>query len=414
MNHFFAVLALSLLFVPSLHADCTVARGPVKAAVDAEAALINATAIPMSIDALRRIPAALRPLPQERRIRPVEMTTYSVSAMLTEYRRDDHGDYYLVLSDAQGRTILAVLPSPACVSGSRYATAMGMARRAFESRFQATSNPQSAMMPIEVHGVGFFDFLTGERGAAPNGLTLHPVTYINIFPAFLPEPPQQRSSRRRAASPTPAAPTCHMPALTLSASKTSACDGEPLVLSWQASESGASVTIDGVGASLPASGTATVTVSSTSVWSGHATTSCGSGAEAVVVVSLQAASSARLTGPTTVERGKPAPLSCFISGASSWALSSSLRNSFSPDAGTGPGAFGVTYSATHGGTDTVTLTTSGGPCGAANSVLRITVTEPAPPPGGLLCCDKTRSPTCFSCADKRGCCSGHGGVCGCP
>jgi hypothetical protein len=31
----------------------------------------------------------------------------------------------------------------------------------------------------------------------------------------------------------------------------------------------------------------------------------------------------------------------------------------------------------------------------------------------LRCCDGTLSPTCTSCANKQGCCSGHKGVCGC-
>jgi hypothetical protein len=40
---------------------------------------------------------------------------------------------------------------------------------------------------------------------------------------------------------------------------------------------------------------------------------------------------------------------------------------------------------------------------------------PTPPPSsGLLCCDGTRSPSCFNCASKQGCCSSHKGVCGCP
>ena len=33
--------------------------------------------------------------------------------------------------------------------------------------------------------------------------------------------------------------------------------------------------------------------------------------------------------------------------------------------------------------------------------------------GNYKCCDGTRSPTCECGGPKRGCCSHHGGVCGC-
>lgn len=402
----------SLLFAASLNADCGGARSTVKGATDPDATLISATPITTSIDTLRKFPST-RPLPQERRVKPTETTTYAVTATLTEYRRDENGDYNLILTDEQSRTIRAVIPSAVCVTGSRFTTQIGIARRTFESRFKATSEFQSARVPIEVHGIGFFDFFNGERGAAPNGIALSPVTYVSFNPLFLPEPPPQRSSRRRPVAPGPVS-TCRLPTLTLAPSRNGACAGESVVLTWQASDAAAQVTIDGVGSSLPSSGSTSVTVTGNSAYSGHATNSCGSGAEAVAVVTLQAATTASLSGPSTIQRGNIAPLSCFISGASSWALSSSLRNSIAPSFGTGAGTFSSSYTATSSGTDTVTLTASGGPCGSIMRILTINVTVPTPPPpSGLACCDGTRSPTCFSCADKRGCCSGHGGVCGC-
>jgi hypothetical protein len=33
---------------------------------------------------------------------------------------------------------------------------------------------------VDVRGLGFFDVLHGQSGAAPNGLELHPVIYIRF------------------------------------------------------------------------------------------------------------------------------------------------------------------------------------------------------------------------------------------
>jgi hypothetical protein len=101
-----------------------------------------------------------------------------------------------------------------------------------------------------------------------------------------------------------------------------------------------------------------------------------------------------------------------VSGVTSWALSSALGNSISPSSGTSSRT--ATYSGLRTGIDTVTLTTAGGACGNITTTLVISVKDAPTPNLGLRCCDNTRSPTCFSCSNKQGCCSGHGGVCGCP
>jgi hypothetical protein len=39
---------------------------------------------------------------------------------------------------------------------------------------------------VRVTGVGFFDFLHGQTGVAPNGIELHPVLKIEFVPAATP------------------------------------------------------------------------------------------------------------------------------------------------------------------------------------------------------------------------------------
>jgi hypothetical protein len=97
-------------------------------------------------------------------------------------------------------------------------------------------------------------------------------------------------------------------------------------------------------------------------------------------------------------------------------------NELNPGSGSGNGDFSSTYYASSSGTDTVQLKVSGlcGGGGFQSYFRTVSVTPYAPvpvptpqPSGYLRCCDGTFSPTCTSCANKQGCCSHHGGVCGC-
>ena len=406
MRVFLALLSLGTVL--SAHAECAGTRWPVKVATDADVLSINLLAIPTTIAFLRGLPPT-RPLPQENRVAPVEKSMYSVTATLTDYRVADNGDAELVLSDAAGQTLFAAIPSAECLGASRFASEISAARRIFETRLPAaTTTWQRTRRSVEIRGIAFFDFLTGQRGIAPNGVTIHPVTFLTFSP-LTPAPLPKPQGRRRAAAPS--LTVCHVPSLTLTTNKTSACAQETVTLTWQSSDPSARVIIDGVGGTLPASGSTVVSSSLSAVYSGHATNACGIGAEALAVVPIRAAGSASLTGPSTLQRGNAGTLSLFLTNTSSWTLSSALRNSTSPSSGTASGGVTSTYIASSAGNDTVTLIAAGA-CGSLTKSIRIFVSEPVNQ--GLKCCDGTRSPTCFSCSKKQGCCSGHKGVCGCP
>lgn len=389
---------------------CPVDRAPVKAVTDPAGAELSLLPLPATIESLQAIPP-VRPLPQDRRIAPAETTIHSVTATLIAYRLTAEAEIQLVLSDEARRTIVAYIPSPACVAGSRFSFEIERARAEFERRYIPTEAFTEVRRAVQVQGVGFFDFLDGERGLAPNGLSIYPVTLIDFTPPFQPKAPPLPPSRRRAVG-SGGAKNCTRPALNITTSRPSACANEQVTVTWQAADSTATVTIDGIGELLPSSGSRTVTVSSGTIFSGHATTSCGKGNEAFAVVTLAPAATASLSGPSSVNSGSTATLSVTIGNASSWTLTSSLGNSIEPNNGTSSRS--VTYRGSRTGTDTVRLVTAGGACGNAIQTKTIVVGSTAPPAAGLLCCDGTRSPSCFNCNDKRGCCSGHGGVCGCP
>lgn len=358
-----------------------------------------------------------RPLAQASRIAPVETSVYSVTGTLIDFRREDDGDDYLVLADEAGRTIIAEIPAVDCVDPrSVFRNSIGAARQAFENRFNISSMFQHPAVPIEVQGVGFFDYLQDQRGAAPNGIELHPVLAVNFAPLITPAAPF--AGRRHAVRPIGGSP-CSKPALALKASSAGSCPGSTVTLTWQASDPSASVSIDDVGLALPASGSRVLTVTSSTAYSGRATNACGVSAEAVAVVNVDASATASVSAsPNIIPFGGTSAITVSISNTTGWTLASALGNPLNPSRGTSN--VNATYTGSRSGTDTITLTAKSA-CGDLQRSTTITVAiapppppPPPPPPSGLLCCDGTRSPTCFSCANKSGCCSSHKGVCGCP
>ncbi|HEY0370963.1 MAG TPA: hypothetical protein VGD79_03125 [Thermoanaerobaculia bacterium] len=398
-------LLIALSFSRTLSADCPVERAPVKSGVDAQAAQISLAPLPVTIESLHAMPVPPRPLPHDSRIAPVEKTIYSVVATLMAYRLTPAGEIQLVLSDDERRTILATIPSVQCAAGSRFLSEITTARSSFERRYPTQVETFTEVRrAVEVRGVGFFDYFQGQRGLAPNGLSLYPVTYLSFVPFPPPKAPPLAGRRRSVGAVRP----CTLPSLSITASRGSACAGESVTIAWSASHPSASVTIDGIGAGLPATGIRTITTNAATIYSGRATTSCGASNEALALVTVTSGATASLTGPSSIQSGRTGTLSVLISAASSWTLSSFLRNSIAPSTGTASGT--ATYSANRTGTDTVTLTTTGGVCGNLMRTLTITISEP-PSTGGIRCCDGTHSPTCTSCT--QGCCSGHGGCKSC-
>jgi hypothetical protein len=401
-------LAVSLFVVQSAFAQCDVARGPVMAGVDADARYVDAAApLPITIAALHEI-SAPRPLPQSSRVMPVETTLYSVHATLMALTVDADSSYQLLLSDDAGRTMLATLPPPGCIDASPFAAQILAARTALEARVEPMP------VAVEVQGLGFFNFIQGQAAAAPNGIELHPVTSIVFPPAAAASP----TVRRRAVVGTNPRPACPFPTVALQLSRSSVCPGETVTLSWQASDAAATVTIAGVGANLPASGSTVVGTTSSLAYSARATSACGTGPEAVAVLNIvQGASGSLSANPSSIQQNASATITLTTANAVSWSISSSLGNALSPASGTASGTVSIAYTGSRGGTDTIVLTAVGRACGTIQRTTSIVVNSSSPPPppptGFLRCCDGTTSPTCTSCAHKQGCCSSHGGVCGC-
>ena len=141
-----------------------------KTGTDADAGLINLQSPTQTTI------ASPTNLPANNRIQPTETTIFQLHATLTEYKLEPDSDYHLILSDGSGNTIISEMASPACVgSSSLLLSSIQNARSEFDARYITTSSFQTANVPVTVTGVGFFDFLHGQTGVAPNGIELHPV-----------------------------------------------------------------------------------------------------------------------------------------------------------------------------------------------------------------------------------------------
>ncbi|GAC1348902.1 MAG: hypothetical protein NVSMB27_18380 [Ktedonobacteraceae bacterium] len=173
----------------ALNGSCGVERWSVKTGTDADAGLINLhSTTKTTIASLGSLPAPTT-LPTNHRIQPTETTVFQLQATLTEYKLEPDSDYHLILSDGSGNTMISEMASPACVGpSSRLLSDIQNARSEFDARYTVTSSFQTANVPVTITGVGFFDFLHGQTGVAPNGIELHAVLDIQFGTGGTPTP----------------------------------------------------------------------------------------------------------------------------------------------------------------------------------------------------------------------------------
>ncbi len=162
---------------------CGAERWQVKTLSDPDAAKVNVKPVPATIAQLVALPAPTY-LPPDRRIPPVELTTYVIKARLIEYKRENDDDFHLVIADPADRTktMIAEIAAPGCSEQAQ--KLLDPARREFVHLFGHVSKSWSWSSPppgadlIELTGVGFFDFDHGQNGVAPNAIELHPVLSV--------------------------------------------------------------------------------------------------------------------------------------------------------------------------------------------------------------------------------------------
>ena len=179
--------------------SCGVERWSVKTGTDADVGLINLQSVTQTtIATLAALPAPSN-LPSNNRIRPTETTIFQLHDTLTDFKLESDSDYHLILNDGAGHTMIAEIPDPACVgSSSPLLPDIRTARAEFDAKFTPNGTFQTTNMPVTITGVGFFDFLHGQSGVAPNGIELHAVLDVQFGTSTTPTPTSTSTS-----TPTP-------------------------------------------------------------------------------------------------------------------------------------------------------------------------------------------------------------------
>jgi hypothetical protein len=374
-------LAVLLLVVPTtLFAQCGVERWSVKTGTDADVGLVNLNSSTNTTIAALRAPAAPNPIPANNRVSPWETTQWVLNATLTLYKLESDSDYHLVLQDANGLTMIVEIPSPSCVgAGSPFLAGITNARNEFNARFTATTSFQTANIPVQIKGVGMFDFLHGQTGVAPNGIELHPVLDVIFNPGTqtpdfaLTASPTTVSVAQGGTKTTTVSTTVSggfNSAVSLSASGLPAGVTASFSPTSIAAPGSGSSTLTFTASSTATTGTSTVTINASGGGVSHSTTvSLTVSATATpdfavsaspASVSVAAGSSGTSTISTSVSGGFNSAVSLSASG-----LPSGVTAAFNPTsiAAPGSGSSTLTFTAAStaaAGTSTITINASGG------------------------------------------------------
>jgi len=374
-------LAVLLLVVPTtLFAQCGVERWSVKTGTDADVGLVNLNSSSNTTIAAMRAPAAPNPIPANNRVAPLETAQWVINATLTLYKLESDSDYHLVLQDANGLTMIAEIPSPSCVgAGSPFLAGITNARNEFNARFTATTSFQTANIPVQIKGVGMFDFLHGQTGVAPNGIEIHPVLDV-IF-----NPGTQTPDFALTASPTTVSVAQGGTKTTTVSTTVSGGFNSAVSLSASGLPAGVTASFSPTSIAAPGSGSSTLTFSASSTATTGTSTvtinASGGGVSHSTTVSLTvsatatpdfavsasptslsvaAGSSGTSTISTTVSGGFNSAVSLSASG-----LPAGVTAAFSPAsiAAPGSGSSTLTFTAAStaaAGTSTITVNASGG------------------------------------------------------
>ena len=161
---------------------CGFVRWPVKTLSDVDRARVQfQQPVNTTIAALVALP---RPevLSATGRADPVELTVYRVEARLLRRVTEVDRDYHMTAADPRDttKTMIVEIPDPECagVCASGFAARYATARRKLLDRINSATGEAHPLVVIT--GVGFFDYLHFQSGAAPNGIELHPILDVEF------------------------------------------------------------------------------------------------------------------------------------------------------------------------------------------------------------------------------------------
>ena len=166
---------------PTCGGSCGVERWAVKTLSDPDRERVQLQPVTTTVEALVTLqrPASLS---ATGRSDPTEVTVYRVEARLLSLFSEADGDFHLVLASPGDATItmIAEVPDPGC-AGSCASGFAGVYARVRQKLMDSLNSARSVARPlVRITGVGFFDYIHGQRGVAPNGIELHPVLDVEF------------------------------------------------------------------------------------------------------------------------------------------------------------------------------------------------------------------------------------------
>lgn len=166
---------------PPMDSPCNGYRWPVKVAADAGAGGINLNSVVQTtVSAMIQTPVLGASIDTPR-IVPQETTVYQLTNVtIKQIFHVVDNDYHVVVADAQGRTMIAESPDPACAPSSRLEAQMTAVRKAINTAIpNVSATPLTPNLTVTLQGVGFSDYQpNGAFGQARDGIELHPITAI--------------------------------------------------------------------------------------------------------------------------------------------------------------------------------------------------------------------------------------------
>jgi hypothetical protein len=156
-------------------------RWSVKTLSDLDRSRVSFIPVAATVGELRKLASPAHP-PKDRREAPVELTTFVVRGRIIGIQKMGDRDFHLVIGDLRdpSQTMITELVDPEFVGSAKRSEVERM-KEARRTLVLLMGTPQTHFTKagfegnIEVIGVGFFDCIHAETGAAPNGIELHPV-----------------------------------------------------------------------------------------------------------------------------------------------------------------------------------------------------------------------------------------------
>jgi len=191
------------------HAQCGgTERWGVKVGTDPGASNVDLTnRIPINLLDLIALPEQHPPAHDDTTRLDSETHVYVIRARLVKFKFETNdNDYHMVITDGtlnftkggsappSGHSFVAEIPDPNCIAGAQgisstqslFIDGIRNARSELEAQFPNIDTSgkfnNAGGIPVQIVGVGFFDFAHRQVGRAPNNIEIHPVVDITFNP----------------------------------------------------------------------------------------------------------------------------------------------------------------------------------------------------------------------------------------